>query len=429
MWLLSIGLAILLCCIILGIPVAFSIGLASVILMLIGFEHFRYEALAQWVLYGINNFTLLAVPLFLLAGRLMNSGGITQRIFRFANALVGVFRGGLGYVNVVVSMIFAGMSGAAVADVAGLGTVEIKAMDDAGYDRDFSIGITASSSVVGPIIPPSIPIVIFAIMAEISVGKLLIAGIIPGIVIGVVLMSMVGFIARIRDYPRQGEWSLRELWESFKGAFLSLLTPLILIGGILSGVFTATEAAAIAVLYALILGLFIYREYSFKDLISILIESMRDSAVVLFIVACAKLYSFVITYCNIPSQMASMISSITGNPWIILGLIVVLLLLLGCFMEPVAGITITLPVILPLAKQVGINSLHLGIVMVYTLVIGLLTPPVGLAVYTLSKVTKEPPENIFKSCIPFYIPLFLSLLVIMFCPFLTTWLPSVIITK
>jgi len=410
----------------LGIPVAFGMGLGAVILMVIiqGGLDINYGIIAQRLLYGANSFILLAIPLFLLAGNLMNTGGITQRIFKFANVLVGHLRGGLGHVNIVASIIFAGMSGTAVSDAAGLGTVEIKAMTDAGYDKEFSCAITGASSTIGPIIPPSVPLVIYGILASVSIGRLLVAGIIPGLLIAVALMIMVSIYAIKRNYPQEKRASLREFFIASKEAFLPCMTPVIIVGGIISGVFTPTEAAAVACLYAFILGFLVYKEISLVDLWKLIEKSARDTAIITFIVACASLYGWVLIRSRIPIILMEQITSMSTNPLIILLMLNCALLVVGCFMETIAALNILVPVLTPLILSVGIDPLHFGLIMVFNLMIGLITPPFGMVLFVLNKVSGVPIEKIVKATLPFLIPLLAVLLLMTFFPSLVTYLPN-----
>jgi len=412
----------------LGIPVAFGMGLGAVILMVIlqGGLDINYGIITQRLLYGANSFILLSIPLFLLAGNLMNTGGITQRIFKFANVMVGHLRGGLGHVNIIASIIFAGMTGTAVSDAAGLGTIEIKAMIDAGYDAEFSCAITGASSTIGPIIPPSVPLVIYGILASVSIGRLLVAGIIPGLLIGGALMIMVSVYAVKRNYPQEKKASLKEFFIAFKEAFLPCMTPVIIIGGIVSGIFTPTEAAAVACLYAFILGSLIYKEISLVDLWKLIEKTARDTAIITFIVSCASLYGWVLIRSRIPIILMKQITSISTNPLIILLMLNGALLVVGCFMETIAALNILVPVLAPLILSVGIDPLHFGLIMVFNLMIGLLTPPFGMVLFVLNKVSGVPVEKIVKATLPFLIPLLAVLLLMTFFPSLVTFLPDLI---
>lgn len=426
MVLLFVG--ILLVLFMIGMPVSFALGITSVLLLIIeqGSIDINYSMVAQRMLYGPNSFVLLSVPFFLLMGNLMNTGGMTNRIFKFANSMVGHLRGGLGHVNIVASIIFAGMSGTAVSDAAGLGTVEIEAMNKAGYDEDFSCAVTAASSTVGPIIPPSIPLVIYGVLASVSIAKLLIAGIIPGLVLAIAMMIMVAIMAKRRDFPRSSRASLKVFATDFGDAFLPILTPIILIGGIFTGVFTATEAAAVAAIYALVLGCFVYREISLRKLIQILRDTARDTAIITFILACATLYGWVLIRSRIPILFLESMVGLTQNPIVILLILNVALIVVGCFMETIAALNILVPVLAPLIVTVGIDPIQFGIVMVLNLMIGVLTPPFGLVLFVISKVSSVPLGRIIRATAPFFIPLVIVLLLITLVPELVTFLPNLV---
>jgi len=366
------------------------------------------------------------VPLFMFTGNLMNIGGISCRIFDFANHLVGHMRLGLGQVNVVASMIFAGMSGAAVADASGLGPIEIKAMLDADYDIGYSAAITAASSAIGPIIPPSIPLVIYGIMAEASIGRLLLGGILPGMLIGIFLMLMNEFyFGRKLGYERGTFAGWLPLWRSFRRAFWPLMTPVILVGGILSGIFTPTEAAAVAFVYAIALSM-VYREISLRELLTLSRETMRSTAEVLIIVGAASAFAYMVVSAQLPQMILRTVSSLTTSRWAVMALINLFLLIIGCFMEPVAAITITVPVMMPLVRQLGIDPVHFGLVVVYNLVLGLLTPPVGLVLFVTAKIAGLSVEELVRHILPFFIPLLLSLLLITYVPGIVTIIPGLL---
>ncbi|HHY47062.1 MAG TPA: TRAP transporter large permease [Firmicutes bacterium] len=413
-----------------GVPVGFSLGLASLVLFLMeSGVNANPAILAQRFFGGVNSFPLLAVPLFMFAGNLMNTGGITRRLFRFASALVGHFTAGLAQVNVLASMIFAGMTGAAVADAAGLGPIELQAMREAGYDPGYSAAITAASSTIGPIIPPSIPLVIYGIIAEASIGRLLLGGVLPGVLIGLFLMGMNYYYGYKRGYKAGKFAGLRELGASFKGAFFPLLVPVIIVGGMLGGIFTPTEAAAVAVVYTVILSCFIYREVKPGDLLRIARASMRSTAEVLFIVASASAFAYLVISAQLPGKVLAVMAPLVHRPALILFLINIMLLILGCFVETVAGITIAVPVLMPLVRSAGIDPVHFGIVVVFNLVIGLLTPPVGLVLFVTAKVAGMQVNELLKDLLPFFIPLVAALLVITYCPWLVTWLPNLLMGR
>lgn len=429
--LLFLFLGVLILLFLIGFAVPYAIGVTSMIVLIYqrGLGAIPHEIITQRIVYGMNNFVLLAIPFFLLAGKLMNTGSITRRIFGFASLMVGFLPGGLGHANVVASMIFAGMSGSAVADAAGLGTIEVQAMMEEGYDRDFSAAVTAASSTIGPIIPPSIPLIMFGVMGNVSVSALLIGGLEPGVMMGAALMIMVYYYAKKRNYPKRRFPTLREFRVELKGAFLPLLTPVILIGGILSGVFTPTEASAIAVVYAFILSAFLYRELTVKDFIKILLETVKESSIILFIVGISSLYGWLLIRTQMPSLFMEQIFLISQNPLVVLLILNVFLLLVGCFMESIAAITILTPVLMPLALSVGIDPLHLGLVVVLNLMIGLLTPPIGMCLYAVSRVANLPLDRLFKAVAPFYVPLLVVLLLLTIFPQLATFLPNLVLSK
>jgi tripartite ATP-independent transporter DctM subunit len=375
---------------------------------------------------GVDSFPLLAIPFFIMAGNLMNSAGITKRIFDFALALVGWLRGGLGHVNVIGSVIFAGMSGAAVADAGGLGTIEIKAMRDHGYPDDFAVGITAASATIGPIIPPSLPMVVYGYMASVSVGQLFAAGLIPGLLMAAALMVMIAVRARQRGYVRDTNFSLPRLGRAFVGALLPLLTPVIIIGGMMSGLFTPTEAAIAACAYALLLGLVVYRTLDWRGLLKVSMETVETTAIILLIVAAASIFAWILTSARVEQGLASMILGITDNKYLLLLLVNVLLLVIGCFLETVAAITILVPVLLPIMTQAGVDPVHFGLVMVFNLMIGLLTPPVGMVLFVLARVAHVPVEAVARAVAPFLVPLVVVLILITYLPDLVLWLPTVI---
>ncbi|KXS36933.1 MAG: TRAP transporter DctM subunit [Halomonadaceae bacterium T82-2] len=381
---------------------------------------------AHRMINGVDSFPLLAIPFFILAGNLMNNGGITNRIFDFALALMGWMRGGLGHVNVGASIVFSGMSGAAVADAGGLGTIEIKAMRDAGYDQEFAVGITAASSTIGPIIPPSLPMVIYGVMAGASVGQLFVAGLVPGLLMGVVLMVMIAILARRRGYQRDTTFALKTLRVTFARAFLSLLTPVIIVGGIISGMFTPTEAAIAAVVYALFLGTVVYRTLTWQRLVKVSMETIETTAIILLIVAGASIFAWILTSNQVTQQVMALFGPIADSPVAVLLLINLVLIIVGCFMETIAAITILVPVLLPVAVNAGVDPVHFGVIMVLNLMIGLLTPPVGMVIYVLSRVSNIPFERCMRGTLPFLVPLFLALLLVTFIPALSMWLPTLI---
>jgi tripartite ATP-independent transporter DctM subunit len=412
---------------ILGIPVGYSLGVAGLLAYLneMG-SRVNIPMLAQRMQYGVNNFLLLAIPLFILAAKLMNTAGITTRLFNFARILVGFLPGGLGHANTVASLIFAGMSGAAVADAAGLGQVELKAMKDDGYDPDFSVAITAASSTIGPIFPPSIPMVIYALVAEESVGKLFLGGVVPGLIMTVALMLMVAYYAHKRGYPRTSFPTLREILGVASKAILPILTPIILLGGIWSGQFTPTEAAAVAVAYALVLGVLVYKELHPRDLGKIFIETATETAAIGIIICAANFFGWLLLRTGLTSKVAAGITQLTTDPMAFLILVNLFLLVVGCFMETVVAILIVTPMLMPVVLKLGIDPLHFGLVLVLNLMIGLLTPPFGVVLFVMAGISELSFERVVRATAPFLIPLLVVLGMITFIPSLVTWLPRLV---
>lgn len=427
-FMLAIFLGVLILLFIMGVSIPWAIGITSVMVLIVdsGISGIPYHTMIQKMTAGVNNFTLLAIPFFLLAGKLMNTGSITARIFKFANALVGWIPGGLGHANVVASIAFAGMSGSAVADASGLGTIEIEAMKNEGFDVEFSAAVTAASSAIGPIIPPSIPLIVFGVAGGVSITKLLIAGIIPGLLMGFTLMIMIYFYSLKRHYPRTKFPNVSEFFKLFVDAFFPSLTPIILIGGILSGVFTATEASAVASLYAFILTYFVYKEMTIKQFLDVCREVIRETSSIMIIVAASSLYGYLLIKTRIPNELMASIFELTQNKYVVLLLINLFLLLVGCFMETNSAIMILTPIILPLTTSLGIDPIHMGLIMVLNLCIGLLTPPIGMCLYATARVAKIKVETLIRAILPFYIPLGITLMLITFIPQLVLWLPSLV---
>lgn len=409
---------------ILGVPVGVSLALSSIVYFV--FAGLPELIVLQRMIGGLDSFPILAVPFFILAGSLMNAVQVTDRIFAFACACVGWMRGGLGHVNVAASVIFSGMSGAAVADAGGMGAIEIKAMRDAGYDDGFAIGITAASSVIGPLIPPSLPMIFYGVVASESIGRLFMAGVLPGLLTAVALSTMIFFMARRRNFGRDQRFSVSVLLTSFNAAFLSLLTPIIIIGGILSGMVTPTEAAIAAVFYTLFLGMVVYRNLSLKSLIGVVLETAETTGAVMFVVAAATVFAWILTAAHVTEQLADMLLSISNNKIAILLIVNLLLLVVGCFLETIAAITILVPVLLPIMVGFGVSPEQFGVIVVFNLMIGLLTPPVGMVLFVLSRVAKVPFEKAVIGTLPFFVPLLVTLMLVTFVPSISTWLPGVI---
>src|SRR4051812_39439474 len=449
----------------LGVPVAIAMaGSALVYILLTG--DLPPLVVVQRMISGIDSFPLLAVPFFILAGNLMNNAGITNRIYNFALALVGWLKGGLGHVNIIGSVIFAGMSGTAIADAAGLGTIEIKAMTDHGYSKEFSVGVTAASATLGPIIPPSLPFVIYAMMANVSVGALFLAGILPGLLMAVLMMATVAYYAHKNNWggdikfsgSRLGKalvetmvvagwplvvWALIVpaglnpqavvvvallvlFWADRHFGFqavLPIMTPVLLIGGMTTGLFTPTEGAIAACVWAMVLGLAWYRTLSWKMFVKVCLDTTETTATVLFIVAAASIFGWMLTATGITAAIAEWVLAFTKSPWVFLLLANVLMLFVGCFLEPTAAITILVPLLLPIARQLGIDPVHFGLVMVLNLMIGLLHPPMGMVLFVLARVAKLSFERTTMAILPWLVPLLASLVILTYVPQIVLWLP------
>jgi len=414
-----------------GLPIAFSMGATTMIAVAFkrGITDIPHTMMAQRMVYGVNSFPLLAIPFFLLVGRLMNIGGITDRIYTFCSVLIGHVRGGLAHVNIMGSMIFAGMTGSAVSDAVGLGQMEIKAMTDQGYDRKFAAATTAASATIGPIIPPSIPMVLYGVLGNVSVGALFIGGIIPGVLMGLFMMAVVATVAKRRGFPLQKRATLGQIIRAIYRAVFPLLSPVILIGGIWGGIFTPTEAGVVAVLYSIFLGLIIYREMNFRGLLRMIREALDDTSILLFIIAAASVYGWFIARYQISTSIVEQMMGFSKDPLVILFIINILLLIVGCIMESLAAINILTPILLPVAMSVGIDPVHLGLVMVLNLMIGLITPPVGMVLYAVQRVAGISFDDLVKAVAIYYIPLMVVLFLITVFPPLVTWLPSTILTK
>lgn len=420
-WFLLVGLLGLLA---LNVPVAFAM-LTTSILYLALTQEVPLIVVAQQVGAGTDKFLLLAIPFFFLAAEFMNTGGIMHRLVDLASAMVGHIRGGLGHVNVVASMLFAGMSGSAVADAAGLGRIEIEMMRKSGYPLAFSGAITAASATIGPVIPPSIPFVVYGSLAGVSVGKLFLAGVVPGLAMGLFLMGSVWVLAGRRSFPTATWAGFGHLGRKFARSLPVLVLPLIILGGIFSGVFTATESAIVAAAYALLIGLLL-REVHLADIAPILVRVGTDSARIMMIVVAATLYSWILAREGAPQAVAGTFLALTDQPWLLLLLINVLLLLLGCFMEPLPIMVIVVPTMLPLVQALGIDLVHFGVVVTLNLMIGLITPPIGLVMFTVMEITKVPIESFARAIWPFFVALVLALALITYVPSLVLFLPELI---
>jgi len=405
------------------IPIVFSMLLSSAVYFLF-LSDMDVVVMAQRMCSAVQSFPLLAIPLFILAAEFMNRGKATTLIFEFANNCVGHVRGGLGHVNVLASMIFAGMSGSEVADVAGLGKIEIKAMTEKGYDVTFSAAVTGASSIIGPIIPPSILMIVYGSISEESVGRLFLGGAIPGIIMGLSLMVLIYVLSRKRNYPFFPFPGGRVFLRSFLEAFPTLLIPLIIMGGIISGIFTPTESGVVAVVYTFCLTFLLYRDLKFKDLLPILHDVALSTGLIMIILGGASVFAWVITLENTHEAIRNLIVSFTSQQWAVLLILNIILLIAGCFFGQVSIMLILTPMIVPLAKSFGIDLVHLGVVMVLNLCVGYLTPPFGLGLFVLSDITGLPMERLAKAMIPFFIPILIVLFLVTYIPDIALYLPN-----
>jgi tripartite ATP-independent transporter DctM subunit len=408
-----------------GTPIGYSIILSSVVYL--GLSGLDVALAGEKILQGLlNSFILLAVPLFIVAANIMNAGSISDRLLKFCVALVGRFRGGLGHVNVVASLIFSGMSGSAVADAAGIGKVIIEMMVKSGhYTRGYAAAITAATATIGPIIPPSIPMVMYALVSNASIGALFLAGILPGLVMGAVLMGMNTWISTRRGFSKEEPVPLRKLPKITANAFPALLMPVILLYGIYGGVTTPTEAAAIAALYALLLAAVFYRALSVKSLYEIFVESARSSASVGVVIGGALILNFIVVTENIPGMMSDFLTGIDVHPLVFLLLVNLLVLVLGCVLDATTIILVIVPLFIPTCKALGIDLVHFGVLVVVNSMIGLITPPYGILLFVINAVTGIPLKEIIAEIWAFLAVLILALLLLIMSPDLVLWLPRV----
>jgi len=412
-----------------GMPIAFGILSSTIYYLLFSGETRELLAFSTRVISASDSYVLLAVPFFMLAAELMNEAKITDRIFSFAKALVGHIPGGLGHVNIIASMIFAGMSGSGLADTAGLGKVEIKAMKDEGYDPAFSAAVTASSAIIGPIIPPSICMVVGAVVTNTSVGRMLEGGIIPGFMMGAGLMLVVYFLSKKRGYPKAERATMKDIWKELTATGPALFTPIILVGGILSGMFTPTEAAAVACIYAMILAMFFYKAFGLKRLFRIFINVGTATGALLFVMSAAAALGTLASRAQVPQNLMKTIMSITTNPTVTMFIIVGLLILLGMIMEDLSLLVIMGPLLLPVVLKLGINPVHFGVVMVLTLQLAMITPPVGMGFYITCHLADVDALTYSKEIIWFVMILIVVVTLMCLIPSLVTFLPDLFFGK
>jgi tripartite ATP-independent transporter DctM subunit len=408
----------------LGFPIAVALGLSS-LLGLICEGGMPLVVIVQRMFVALDSFPLMAVPLYMLAGLLMDSGGISKRILQFSSTLVGHITGGMAHMNILASMIFAGISGSAVADTAGIGNIVIPAMIRHRYPRSYACAVAAVSSTVGIVIPPSIPMVIIGAMLGISVGKLFLGGIIPGVLIGLSLMVAAYVVARRKRLPRQEQRAeLRIILKELAGAFWALLMPILIVGGIVSGMFTPTEAGAVAVTYAVVVGRFVFRELTLSAIISCLQRTGLGCAKVFFIIATAGLYTWLLTAHGFPVLVGRFLLSITDSPRVMMAVMALILLLVTTFMESIAALVLLMPILYPVAQQVGIDSTYFGIMVVVSIGIGLVTPPVGLCLYVSADIGQAGIAEVSRALIPFILTVFSILVLLLFLPGLITTIPQ-----
>ncbi len=408
-----------------GVPIFAATALAS--LSYIWLNGLPALVVVQQLFDSLDKFPLLAVPFFVLAGNLMNSSGISDRLYVFAHSLCGHVTGGLGHVNIVGSFIFSGMSGTAMADAAGVGTIELKAMRDQGYDDDFSVGITAASSTMGPIIPPSLPMILYGITASASIGALFIAGIVPGVLMAIALHTHVYVVAKRHGYPRSVRATLKQVAVAFVRAIPVLAAPAIILGGILFGIFTPTEAAVIASLYAALIGFVVYRTLTIRQFIEELRSTFETTAVVMIMTAGAIVFGWVLVRENFAANFVTLMLSFASEPWQCMLVLNVALLLCGMFMDPLPILLIFTPLVMPVLQVYGIDPVQFGVVMVLNLMIGMLTPPIGGLCFVLARISGLPLARVFRACAPYYLPLGIVLILISVFPPLTLWLPNLLL--
>ncbi len=412
--------------VVLGMPVAVALGLGSA--LAIWWLEMPLAVIAQRIVNALDSTSLLAVPMFIFAAALFNATGLTAQLFDFIRMVIGRIRGGLGYVTVLTHLVFSGVSGAALADIGALGKIQIGMMREQGYKDDFSAGICMAAATLGPIFPPSIPLVIFAMAAEVSPVKLLIAGVVPALIIALCLMAMVFWIARTRNLPRDtiavsGPAFRRRLWFSLPALF----APVVLIGGIMLGIFGETEAAAVTVVYALLVGRFFYRRLTWHGFVGAARETVQSTAGVMLIVGCAALFAWVLTIDRVPTRAADLLLSLSKDPWVLLLIVNLLLLVVGMIMETLAAILILTPILVPALAVAGVDPVHLGVVVVLNLMIGLLTPPVGMSLYMVSSVAGMPVDKVIRAAVPFIVCLLVALAAVTYIPAASTWLPNLVV--
>ncbi len=410
----------------LGLPIFISMGLASVVYCTIFWGSSSFTNVAAQMIEFLNNFVFLCVPFFILAGDLMNSGGLTKRLVNFSTALVGHIKGGLSHVNIIVSMVFSGVSGSAVADTSAVGSVLIPAMKEDGYPASYAAAVTAASSTIGPIIPPSIPMIVYGMLTEQSIGKLFLAGAIPGFLIGFFLLITSFLISKKRNFPARERAPFKIVIRSLLDAIFAVFMPLIIVVGIVSGIVTPTEAGVLAVVYSLFVGIVIYRELAIKDLPGIFSKSMVSSGYIMIIIASAGIFSFLVAEMRAGEILLEFFTSISQSKWVILCILNIFFLIWGCILEPMTALLVVVPMLMPLIEAVGIDPIHFGVVIVLNLMIALFTPPVGIVLYLATAISGEKLQLVVKETPPFLFALLLALVCVTFIPDLSLWLPQIL---
>lgn len=423
--LLFVGLMILMT---IGVPISFVLGITSVLTIKLQ-SPLPLVLVIQRMFVGLNSFTLLAVPFFMLAANLMNNAGISNKLIRFSQAMVGNVRASLAHVNVIVSMIFAGISGSSQADTAGIGSVLIPAMEDEGYSKEVSVAVTAASSTIGVVIPPSIPMVVYGSTMGVSIAGLFLGGLIPGILVGAGQMLVICLLKEYNIRRNGKPFSFKELFASFLDAFWALGTPVLIIGGIISGVFTATEAAVVASVYSLFIGLFVYRTLKLSDLPRIFMDTAIFSSISLFCVATASVFGWLLAYYHVPDAVSAFLGRFAQSPFLIMAIINVVFLMVGTFMDAIPAIMILAPVIGPIAQAAGIHPIHLGVVIVMNLAIGLITPPYGLCLLLACTIAKIPVKQALPALVPFFIVMIGTLLLTTYFPEVVMFVPKLLIPQ
>ena len=407
-----------------GIPIAFVLGLSSVVYIVISDNFSFFLTIPQRMISSANNFSLMAIPLFVLAGELMNNGGITKRLTDFARSLVSHLRGGLAYVNILVCMFLSAIIGSANAVAAIQSSSMVPEMKKDGYDDDYSSAVTAAGSIMGPIIPPSMVFILYGVAAGTSIGALFLAGIIPGIMLAIGYFCLAYFYAKKKGFPLKERAKIKEVLHTFLKAFPALLIPIFIIGGIISGTFTPTEAGAMGSLIAFIVGMYIYKDLKWKHISTVLVKTGVITASIMIIIATAGIFGWTLTMERIPQMIAQGLLSISENPLVILLIINILLLIVGMFLEPLAAIIILVPVLLPVILQLGIDPVHFGLVVCLNLVIGLITPPVGIVLFVISGITKVSIIKLTRAVMPFVLVAIIVLLIVTYIPEIVTFIPN-----